>query len=73
MASMMALLSEFTLYRNMINVTLKAGVTWVGLTEDQAKVQGIKVKGDNFAAAADFGIKVVSPDTFLNLKKEVKP
>jgi putative PIN family toxin of toxin-antitoxin system len=27
----------------------------------------------DFAAAADFGIQVVSPDAFLNLKKVVKP
>jgi hypothetical protein len=27
----------------------------------------------DFAAAADFGIQVLSPDAFLNLKKEVKP
>jgi predicted nucleic acid-binding protein len=27
----------------------------------------------DFAAAADFGMQVLSPDAFLNLKKEVKP
>jgi putative PIN family toxin of toxin-antitoxin system len=27
----------------------------------------------DFAAAADFGIQVISPDVFLKLKKEVKP
>jgi hypothetical protein len=69
----MALLNEYILYRNMINVALKAGVTWVGLTEDQAKVQGIKVKAIILQRRLILVSRCSAPMLFLSLKKEVKP
>jgi hypothetical protein len=41
---MVALLNSFTLYRNMINVTMRANVAWIGLAEHQAKAHGLKVE-----------------------------